>query len=258
MMLYNLLQEYRACLLKSHTDATAETYYKRLCTLFEGQSLTDTVNRLDIQKVLDKLGLIKNKNYFSQAKNAFLHFCEFQDIKLSDDTLKHIEKLEKSTCKKYRKFEEVEYAKIDSKIKHIQNKKLKMSFQIMSATGLRVSELAGIAPKDTAITDDAVTFRFIAKGGERDEVTLLKSEYPKLFESIKEDTANTQTDKKLFYSAVYLQNRAKNLGFKCHDLRRAYAKLEYRRCKSKDEVMKKLRHSSIKNTNIYLRSRIKI
>jgi len=86
----------------------------------------------------------------------------------------------------------------------------------------------------------------------------LPCEYPVVYQRVREQIENTPPDNKLFYSAIYLQNKAKKLGFKCHDLRRACAKLEYRKSKSKDEVMKKLRHSTPKTTDIYLKSRITI
>jgi len=258
MMIYDLLASYKDYLLETYRPSTAGTYYKRLCTLLADQSLSDTTNRLDIEKVFDKLGTIKHRNYFSQSKNAFLHFCEFQNISLSSDTLESIKILEEATRKKYRKFEPIEYSQIHTRIKHIKNKKLKLCYQVIIATGLRVSELASIFPSDCIVTDDKIIFHFTGKGGKRETATLQAVEYPSLYQRGKEHIQNTSQGKKLFYSANYLQTKAKELGFKCHDLRRVYAKVEYKKCRSKSQVMKKMRHSSIKNTNIYLRSKVKI
>lgn len=257
-MLYDVLKSYREYLETKYSCETARTYSIRLCTLFEGQSLLDMENSLDIDKILNNLAGIKHKNNFSQAKNAFLHFCEFQNITLSSDVLDNIKTLENNTRKKYRKLEEKDFSLIDSKIKHIKNRKLKLSYQTILATGLRVSELAGITPNDCLISDNEITFNVVAKGGQRQMVTVSNIEYPKLYQRIKEQIGKTAPDKKLFYSAIYLQKKAKELGFQCHDLRRAYAKLEYKKSKSKTEVMKKLRHTSIKNTNIYIKSKIKV
>lgn len=82
-----------------YSHETARTYYIRLDCLFEGQSLTNTVSRLDISKVINNLSKIKYKNHFSQSKNAFLHFCKFQNITLNSEHLKTIELLEKNTRK---------------------------------------------------------------------------------------------------------------------------------------------------------------
>jgi len=79
-MIYDLLESYRSYLLSSYRPTTANTYYNRLGSLLSGQSLTDTVNKLDIEQVLNKLRQIKHKNYFSQSKNALLLFCQFQNV----------------------------------------------------------------------------------------------------------------------------------------------------------------------------------
>lgn len=257
-MIYTVLKAYREYLLQFLGCQTAETYYKRLCLLFEGQSITDTVGKLDIQKIITKLGDIRHKNYFSQSKNAFIHFCEYQNIKLSEDVLAAIRELESATKKKYRRLKTVEYSQIDNKIKHLRNLKLKLSFQTMLATGLRVSELSGLSVKDCTITPDSVLFGFIGKGGQAGTVMVKTSDFPKLYQRLKELIETTPADKKLFYSAGYLQGKARELGFACHDLRRSYAKLEYQKCRSKVEVSQKLRHSNVRTTNIYLRSKVRI
>jgi len=256
--MYNLLRIYKNHLLETYSRETASTYARRLAILFEGQSKLDTRHNLNIDKILEKLGQIKYKNHFSQSKNAFLHFCEFQNIKLSYSTLESIKTLEKNTKKKRRKLEPIEYSYIDKKIKYIRNKRLKLSYQVMVAIGFRVSELASISPSACTINDKSITFSFINKGGSQETSTLLQVDNPKLYDNLKKHIENIPSNKKIFYSAVYLQNKAKELGFKCHDLRRAFAKLEYKKSKSKVNVMEKLKHSNIKTTNIYLHSKLKL
>ena len=263
-MIYNLLREYKKHLLKSYSRATVEAYYKRLAVLLKNQPAVDTANRLDAGLVLDKLSEIKYKNHFSQSKNALLRFCDFQNIKLSDDTMVRIKELENATKKKHRKLKPIKYNQIDSKIKHIKNNKLKLSYQMMIATGLRVSEVAGITPNDCIISDnenhysDSITFNFIGKGRKKGTAIITANDSPVLYERLKDLIKNTPANKKVFYSAVYLQKKANELGFGCHDLRRAFAKLEYNKCRDKTEVSRKLGHSNIKTTNIYLKSKIKL
>lgn len=256
-MLYSLLQSYRAYLETIYSKETARTYYNRIVSLFEGQSITDITNKLDINKVMSKLEKIEHKNYFSQTKNAFLHFCEYQNINLSSDVMEKIKQLETNTHKKYRKLKVIDYKQIDNSIKHIKNSKLRLCYQTIISTGLRVSELASIKADDCTITDNEIIFSFIGKGGDKETVKLIADEYPKLYQDLKELIKDTSTGKKVFYSAIYLQINAKKLGFECHDLRRIFARLEYKKSKSKVVVMKKLRHSNIKTTSIYLNSRIK-
>ena len=258
MMKYDLLSAYKAYLSELYRPSTADTYYKKLCNLFEGQSLTDTAVNFDIDRILENLGTVKYKNRFSQTKNAFLHFCVFQNITLSDDTLKTIEQIGKATKKKHRKLKPINFTQVDKRIKRIRNKKMKLSYQAIIATGLRISELASISQNDCTITDEEITFVFVGKGGANEIVTIGATEYSKLYHSLKELIQGTEQNKKLFYSANYLQRQAKALGFACHDLRRAFAKLEYKKCRSKEVVRNKLRHSSIKTTNKYLCVLVKI
>ena len=197
------------------------------------------------------------KYYFSQSKNALFHFCEFQKIRLSTDVLERIGELENATKKKYRKLEIIDYPKIDKIIKRISNKKLRLTFQTILATGLRVSEVADISQSDCVADNNIIALSFLAKGGDIQTVTIKNTEYPKLFDDVMELIENTGKGKKVFYSAVYLSGKAKQLGFKCHDLRRIFAHVEYKKTRSKTAVQEKLRHTNIKNTTRYLRCKMK-
>jgi integrase len=217
---------------------------------------------MDMEKIITNFSEIKHNNHFSKAKNAFLIFCDFADYSLSDYYLEQIKSLEGQTRKKYRKLKTLDFAEIDKKIKGIKNHKLKMCYQTILATGLRVAELSQIRVQDCAFYDDELFFSFIGKGAKPETVKIIKNEYPKLYGNLKESHATLSVKNKpmlkMFYSAVYLQAHAKKLGFACHDLRRVYAKLEYKKTKSINDVMQKLRHTSAKNTKIYLRSKIKV
>lgn len=253
-----MLADYRSWLETKYTPATAKAYYVRICSLLKGQPVNDTGKRLNVDKVLDRFAELEHKNEFSQAKNSFLHFCEFQNIPLSFEDVKRIEQMQSNARKKYRKLKAIDYITIDNKIKHLKNEKLKLSFQMLTATGLRVSELAQITPAHCVIKSESLSFRFIAKGGNLNTVTLSKSDNPELYERLKELITHTSPQRKIFYSSSYLQKQAKRLGFTCHDLRRACAKIEYKKSQSKAEVKKKLRHSTVKTTNIYLNSKVSI
>ncbi len=185
-MIYDLLKDYRNYLLETCQQAMAETYYKRLCVLFEGQNLVDTVGKFDVGKVLGKLGEIKHKNPFSQSKNAFLYFCKFQNIKLSVAALDKIKELEAKTIKKRRKMDTVDIKQVLRTIKHIKNEKLKVCYEVILATGLRVSELAYITAENSTVSDEHITFSFIGKGGKMETVEITAAEYPTLYQRLKE------------------------------------------------------------------------
>lgn len=255
-MLYDVLDGYKQYLELSYSPETVRTYCNRLKLLFVGQSILNTIEQLDIQKILDNLSCIKHKNEFSQSKNAFLHFLKYENILLSDEQLRQLKILESKTHKKYKKKKVINYKKIDQTIKHLKNKKLKLCYQILLTTGLRVSELSQITKNDCTVSTDKVIFSFTGKGGKQEKASVSKEDNTKLFAELKEHISTVQTSEKVFYCSNYLQAQAKKLNFQCHDLRRICAKLEYKKTRSKEEVKKKLRHDSVKSTNIYLRSKI--
>lgn len=255
-MKYNMLRGYDKYLMERYSKDTARTYRTRLNFLLEEQFLIDTYTDIDFEKVIKQFEKVKYKNYFSQCKNAFFHFTEFQGKTFNSEEMRKIKELEQKTHKKYRKRKEINYQEILKSINNQKNQKLKLSFLTMLNTGLRVSELAQITPQLCQL-NDKIIFNFIGKGGKKETVTLLKSDNKELFEKLVNYIEKVDVNKKLFYSAIYLQENAKNLGFKCHDLRRIYAQLKYKETRDKNEVRKKLRHVNIKTTNIYLKCKIK-
>lgn len=258
-MKYDVLQAYKCYLLDHYCPTTAQTYYNCLENLLVGQSIFYTIEKLDISKILYNLSKIRYKSYFSQYKNALFHFLTFQNITLSNEQLETIKSLEKCTHKKYRKQKEKSFYEIDKEIRNIKNNKMRLSYQVLMYTGLRVSELSQITTHDTYITSDTIQFSFTGKGGKRESVILSKIDHDKLFHELCDHIKTTKDDKKIFYSANYLQaNAKKNFKFSCHDLRRIYAKQLFAQTQNKQEVKEKLRHQSIKTTKIYLNSKIKM
>lgn len=256
-MRYDVLAAYKVFLDKRLRPASARVYYERLNTLFDNQSILNTLENLDIDKMIGELQDVKYKNEFSQYKNALLYFLEFQNINLNKEQIAHIEEFENATKKKYRKLKTVDFKKVDRTIKHLKNQKLRICYQTLANTGLRVFELAQITKEDCSFLDSEITMRFIGKGGNQEQVIFTKTDNEKLFDELKEMIMTTQKNKKVFYSANYLQQKAKQYNFTCHDLRRAYSKLEYKKSKSKEQVKEKMRHTKSKTTEIYLKSKVK-
>lgn len=255
-MKYDILYQYRDY-LKSEglRHGTTHKYFYKMAELLDGQN--PLKNNFDIAKILENLKNIKYKNYFAQAKGALLHLCKCYNITLNDSQLDQIEELQKNTLKQYRKLKRLTppvVEEIKKKIKTIKNEKLKLSYEMGIATGLRVAEIAQLTPAKAIISDENIVFTVIEKGGTTRDVKLIKEEYPILFEKLQEKINNISPEDKIFYSVPFLQTKAKKLGFKCHDLRRICAKDEYKKTKSKWKVKNKLGHENIKNTKIYLNS----
>lgn len=253
IMKYDLLDAYKIYLAQFYRPSTVETYYKILASLFVGDMICFPFQEIDVDATIENLSKIKYKNPFSQAKNALLHFLEFKNIPLSAEQKHRIDKLESQTQKRYRKKREIDACYIEKRIKYIKNKKLKVCFQMMLYTGLRVCELSSIRKEDVFLFLDKINFIFRAKGGKWETISLFEAGKEIFYRDILALVEATNEGERVFYSPNYLQSKAKELGFTCHDLRRIYAKEEYAKTKSITEVQKSLRHTSLKTTKIYLK-----
>ena len=172
-MRYDILAAYRSFLNERLRPASVRVYYERLNTLFDNQSILSTLENLDIDKMIDELQDVKYKNEFSQYKNALLYFLEFQNKSLNKEQIAHIEKFENATKKKYRKLKAVDFQKVDRTIKHLKNKKLRICYQTLLNTGLRVFELAQITKENCKLQNDRISFDFIGKGGNQDRKSVV-------------------------------------------------------------------------------------
>ena len=227
--------------------STAKTYQKAIDFLLKDQYITDC-HQLNIDMVLEKLTAMKYKNQFSKYKNAFLKFSEFLNLELSGENQHKLDKMMDAKIKKRRKLKGTKLKDIQHKIRVMQDKKLKSSYETMLYTGLRVSELAQIKKSNCIIHDKAIEFQFIGKGGKTEKVILYEEQSKRIFNDLRQLIDTTTPDRKIFYSVSYLQTNALKKDFQCHDLRRAFAKLTYQEHKDKEIVMRLLRHSKIKNT----------
>lgn len=257
MMICDALGDYQVFLLKSFRAETARVYTASLRRLLGGQNLLKELVDLDYSLIVNNLSKIRYKNQFSQSKNAFLYFLTSQNLVLDKSYLEQIKNIENHTHKKYRKQHNIDYKIIDKKIKHIRNKKLKLSYQVMLNTGLRVSEISQVTKHDSEIRDNEIELAFIGKGGKPEKVIICKKDNSNLYNDLKLLIKGTRSNNKVFYSSQYLQQKANEYELCCHDLRRIFSKLEYKKTRSKKTVQKKLRHVDIKTTDIYLRSKVK-
>jgi len=256
---YNILDEYKKYLvLCGLTKTTVNTYHNKMDNLLKGQNFIKIGEETDLIMVLDILSKIKYKVYFSQSKNALLYYLKCFDMRLTNEQLNLIKEIEKTRVKKYRKLKDTEYKKVNATIQRLKNKKLKLSFLTIMETGLRVSELSQIKASDCIIGNEKIKFSFIGKGGKAESAIIEKVVSPNLYKNLEYIIKHSSDDDKLFLSANYLQLKAKKYGFTCHTLRRIYAKKEYKRTRSKKQVKEKLRHDSMKTTNRYLNSRVKM
>ena len=252
-MKYNVLNEFKEYLTETLAPSTALTYYKAVDYLLKEQVLID-LRKMNIDIVIAKLKAMRYKNQYSKYKNAFLKLCDYINLNFDEKTMMELEGMSFEKRKKRRDLTPIKLEDIKNRIRVIRDKKLKLSYQTMLITGLRVSELVQITKENGIIEDGSLTLHFIGKGGKREFVKLTDK---KLLIGLQGLIANASANEHLFYSANYLQSEALKRGFKCVDLRRAFAMLSYKEHRNIKKVMKLMRHSKYENTKIYLNNRVK-
>lgn len=253
-MKYQILDDFREFLHGRYAScATVKQYAAWAVRLLEGQYFID-LSGVDMGAMAGALeSITKNRNEYSQAKNAILNFAEFAQKQVKIPTL------DKPKKRRYRKLKQRKSRDINRKINVIPDKKLLLSYKVMLSTGLRVGELASINRKEIRSNENGgFTLFFVPKRGGLDKVTI-DPEKKYICNGISEIIQAESNNDKAFYSMGYLQNNAKKRGFACHDLRRAYAKTTYRDNHFQlGETSEKMRHSNTRTTKIYLRSKVEV
>lgn len=238
------------------SKAGAVTYKECVDYLLSDQNFL-YIKDIDIQNVIEKLKRMKYKGQYSKYKNAFLQYCQFANITVSNQQKLELKLSTLDKKKKYRSLPERRLSDIEKKINHTKDDKLRMSFQTLLVTALRITELSNINKDNCTINDDSIVFEVDTKGQRKALVTIFKKDNPILYENLV-SLINKTKSSKVFYSAKYIQSKAKEKGFSCHDLRRARAKLIYREYKNLNEVMEKLNHKNKQTSKIYVNSKILI
>lgn len=253
-MKYAILDDFKAFLQRKYrSKATVKQYRFWVAKLLETQFFME-LNGIDFEGMLKELETCtKNRNEYSQAKNAVLNFAEFSQRQIE------IPQLEKPKKRRYRKQKQRKLKDINHKINVISDEKLLLSYKVMLSTGLRVGELASIKKQDIEIHENGdYILWFVPKRGGIDKVAI-SSDKHYLCEGIAELIRTQENNNKIFYSVGYLQSNAKKRGFSCHDLRRFFAKITYRENGGKLRITsEKMRHSNPRTTKLYLKSKVEV
>lgn len=157
----------------------------------------------------------------------------------------------------------IEIDRIQRAVNQMSNKKLKMAYRLIMVSGLRISEVADLEPRDIEFLDKYKIRVHVrnGKGGKERYVTTTGDRY--LYEGLEAHKKPTEAGDKLFYGEAYMRKKAYELDFEPHDLRRAYAqntkRLHMAEGKSAQEaaaiVQNDLGHKLPRTTSLYLTGR---
>lgn len=241
---------------------TARKYYSSLVKLFGPIQFSDVseIKKEYIEQMI--ASRFKTKNEFSAAKNGLKYFKQcYPELQLPEEEyFKQCSICKRNRSKKPKK--RLSLKETRQKIAGIENEKLRLSYELAMASGLRVSELSALRKKDLNFTDDGglnVTVT-AGKGGSNGTVACMKD--PEMLRGLKEYVEKMAPDEKLFFSEAYMRRTADHAGFGCHDLRRIFAQRKRRELmqdmtayEANAEVQKSLRHARFSTTKRYLFNR---
>lgn len=219
------------------------------------------IKRDDIEKFLLN---IRTKSKFSTYKNALVTLKSiYKDLDIPD---KEFFESESSKRRDRRKKAPgpINESQVKRKINSLKDKKLKLGYRVALANGLRVSEVSNLRKEDIQKIEDGKIHIKVksGKGNKNREVIGLEDRY--LEEELKKHILSFDDKEKIFYSDQHMKNKASDLGFECHDLRRIFSQNSYaeekKECihpgEAKQKIKTKLGHTRIKTTNIYLKRKI--
>lgn len=260
-MKQDILDKLREHLHKKHNEGTADKYYFSVKSLFKERDF-NTVEQIRPEEIQHLMTMLKTKNDFSAAKRGLLALREcFPALQLPDNAF-FVEAASHKRNYKKRKFEPLKLDTVKRKINAVRNKKLKLGYRLMLASGARVAEVAALKPENIIITDDSMQIKIIkGKGGKDRTVKTLDDDYLK--RELAEVVASSEPGKPVFYSASHMIKKAWELGIECHDLRRVFSQKYRVKCRktanaytANGQVMAAMGHTRFRTTRRYLNRKI--
>lgn len=264
-MKYDILGGFRRWLNESESVTnknTADRYYFAVAKLLR-QMQFDSLEEIPPESLLDKLAALRTKNDVSAAKNG-LKLLEQYDKTLTlpkDAFFRQISEQKRNRTKTVDTA--ARPSDIVRRVNALRDKKLKLAYRLMLATGLRVFEVAALTAGDIVISDDVIIVHVQhGKGGKAANVKSMPDKY--LAENLARFLEGKAMQEFVFYSAQYMKNKAWEHNLECHDMRRIAAvnfhekQIEKRTAQAIEqanlETQEFLRHERFMTTKRYLNS----
>lgn len=259
-MKYDILHSFRELLeQEALSENTRKQYYSFTKKVLEGLEWS-TAADIDPDDVMDALVRLKTANDVSAARNGLRLFCRyFPECRVGElPTAKTLHKRNRAK----RKWEPLELARVKRQINALPDENERLAYRVMLATGMRVSEVAALHPEDMTVTDDE-QLKFTLRHTKKGIADVVHTDDRYLMERLPQFIQEKASGEPIFKAYKTLKNRAGELNFECHDLRRAFSIEEYQRARrdlpedeALDKVRLELRHESERTTLRYLRRKI--
>ena len=260
-MKYDILEPFKEYLYSQLPANTARTYYAAINKLFKDIQF-NSLEQIDKDWINEKCReQFKTRNEYSAVKNRLKRQKEYDStLQLPSEDEFHTVSIKKRNRRK--KPPKTIYLKpTQRKINQLSDEKLRFAYRLAMVSGLRVSELADLETADIEISDEKiwVTVKH-GKGGHGGKIECSPDSY--LQKKLPDFLEEHKTDERLFYSEVYLRQKATELGIECHDLRRIFA-ITTRNALKKEMpveeanaiVQQRMRHARFSTTKRYLFNR---
>ncbi len=260
-MKYDILEPFKEYLYSQLPANTARTYYAAVNKLFKDIQF-NSLEQIDKDWINEKCReQFKTRNEYSAVKNGLKRLKEYDSmLQLPSEDEFHAVSIKKRNRRK--KPPKTIYLKpTQRKINQLSDEKLRYAYRLAMVSGLRVSELADLEASDIEINNEKIFVNVKhGKGGHGGKIECSPDSY--LQKKLPEFLVKHKTDEKLFYSEVYLRQRATELGIECHDLRRIFA-ITTRNALKKEMpveeanaiVQQRMRHARFSTTKRYLFNR---
>lgn len=240
---------------------TRDKYYFAVDRLFKKLQF-DKLDELNKEQIEQELAKIKGKDKFSAAKNGLKHLRNYDNsFQLPEENF-FKEQSQKRRNHSIKGKKTIIYDETLRKINAIRNKKLKLGYRLMLASGLRVFETSQLEKDDIEIKNDKIYITVKhGKSGSNGIVECLKDSY--LLKELPAYLKDFADGEKIFYSAKTIKNKANELNIECHNLRRIAA-ITYKKEQKKegktsieadDSTREFLRHERFSTTKRYLYNR---
>lgn len=261
-MKFDILSAYRQHLQSTIKNRnTADRYYFAVVKLLENYQF-DSLGEINREALESELMKCRSKNDFSAAKNGLLQLHSFDNrLNIPSSNFFKEQSLKKRNRSK-RPAKTLYLDTITRKVNAVKDEKLKLSYRLMLASGLRVGETSQLTKEDITIEGESITVNVrYGKGGSNGRVECMNDAY--LAGRLQNFLEDKEDQEKLFYAQSTLRQKANDLGLECHDFRRIAA-INYRReqlqngvtyPEANEQTKVFLRHARFSTTKRYLFNR---